>query len=495
MLQDAGERDAILVDDVERGLTSEDYDEGYRAWRDHISGFDWCIDTGRFGSVGEPGISDLDCAAVIHDGHHQAAIDVHRAWLDLQSRERQFLFPHEPLFITEGARPLVPLLHTVRGLRWDGKPRIAMQGLPAEASLMAHLAYALAVAPECVRRIEHQGRLSLRLFLLFLKSLHASEEYWGGMAGDGGSRTAPPLTDSRRLRLAVLNRDIPDAQLTGIVLGEIKSSISRLCRHLDAFGAEIPGAENHASRGATEQFTRTYGRITAAQATKLDAREHETALHRNVFALAFGLLSRDTPLGRASASFWGATGRMRAIQEKERLREDWYFPRPFYYQPGVDDADLADQRFSCAALPSATAFQESGDARMSVGTAGHLVYGPYVRIQQDARYMATLSYLTTSCGGPIVGNLEIVASRLDEKGQQMGFTTLGQVQLSPTHGKTREASVEFDATSFAGRLLEVRVYVEEGVIMKAFHIRIRRRRAPDSAVRHLWSRLFARGVG
>ena len=220
-----------------------------------------------------------------------------------------------------------------------------------------------------------------------------------------------------------------------------------------------------------ERFTRTYGRVTAAGATTLDAREHETVLHRNIFALAFGLLSADTPLGRASASFWEATSRIRAIHEKERLREDWYFPRPFFYQPGVDDADLAHQQFSCSALPAATAFQESQDARVSIGTAGHLVYGPYVRIQHEGSYSAALSYLTTSCRGPTVGNFEVVASRLDQGGHQIGFTTLGQVQLPPTHGKMREAHVAFDTTGFTGKLLETRVYVEEGVIMNAFHIR------------------------
>jgi hypothetical protein len=196
-------------------------------------------------------------------------------------------------------------------------------------------------------------------------------------------------------------------------------------------------------------------------------------------------------LGRASASFWDATSRIRAIHEKERLREDWYFPRPFFYQPGVDDADLARQQFSCAALPAATAFQESQDARASIGKAGHLVYGPYVRIQHEGTYSAGLSYQTTSCRSPTVGNFEVVASRLDQRGQQMGFKSLGQVQLPPTHGKTREARVDFDTTGFAGSLLETRVYVEEGATMTAFHIRTWQR---SGGVQYPWLR-FARRTG
>ena len=55
----------------------------------------------------------------------------------------------------------------------------------------------------------------------------------------------------------------------------------------------------------------------------------------------------------------------------------------------------------------------------------------------------------------------------------------------------REARVEFDTTGFAGKLLETRVYVEEGVIMNAFHIRTWRR---SGGVRYPWLR-FARRAG
>ena len=83
-----------LVDDIIRSLTAEDYERAYDAWRDHMASFDWCLDTGRFGSVGEPGVSDLDCAALVRDGHHKTAIESHMAWLAAQPPERQYLFPH-----------------------------------------------------------------------------------------------------------------------------------------------------------------------------------------------------------------------------------------------------------------------------------------------------------------------------------------------------------------------------------------------------------------
>ena len=64
MQQEAAESDAVLVDDVERGLAREAYEEGYRAWKGYMSGFDWCMDTGRFGSLGESGISDIRLCSI-----------------------------------------------------------------------------------------------------------------------------------------------------------------------------------------------------------------------------------------------------------------------------------------------------------------------------------------------------------------------------------------------------------------------------------------------
>jgi hypothetical protein len=99
LVQGSGKSSITISDDVERALTREDYDEGYRAWRDHMSAFDWCIDTGRYGSLGEPGISDLDCAALVRDGCLRAAINSHKTWLSQQSEERHFVFYHDPHLI------------------------------------------------------------------------------------------------------------------------------------------------------------------------------------------------------------------------------------------------------------------------------------------------------------------------------------------------------------------------------------------------------------
>jgi hypothetical protein len=493
LVQGSGKSSITISDDVERALTREDYDEGYRAWRDHMSAFDWCIDTGRYGSLGEPGISDLDCAALVRDGCLRAAINSHKTWLSQQSEERQFVFYHDPHLIAEAASTTAPLIHTLYGLRWDGEPRLAMQEVSAESSMVAHLTYALSLAPRCARMLELEEDQSLRLLLLLLRSLHVSEGYWATLAGEKAGSVSP-IAHSRRLRVAILGREIRESQLTDIIVGEIKSSIAKLSSHLDSYGSKILNAETSACRGRLERLTRFYGKVSAADETAFDAREHESTLHRSIFALGFGLLPTDTPLGAAGTAFWDAIRRMKAIYTREGLHEDCYLPRPFSYLPGVDDADLERHQFNCATLPTATTCQERVDGRVSAGAAGHLVHGPYVRIQGEVRYSAALSYLTTRCLGPTAGNFEVVASRLDQRGQQMGFTTLGHVPLPATHGKMQEARVEFDTTGFAGALLETRVYVEEGVIMNAFHIRTWRRPEPGGGVRYRWLR-FARGRG
>jgi hypothetical protein len=108
---------------------------------------------------------------------------------------------------------------------------------------------------------------------------------------------------------------------------------------------------------------------------------------------------------------------------------------------------------------------------MSTGTPGHLVHGPYVRIQNGCRYGAVLRYWAIGAPDRSAGIFEVVASRLDRGGQQTDFCTLCRVALPATRGQARDVRVEFDTSTVTGMLLETRVYVEEGVTMKAFHIR------------------------
>lgn len=466
-----------LVDDIIRSLTAEDYDRACVAWRDHMASFDWCLDTGRFGSVGEPGVSDLDCAALVRDGHHKTAIESHMAWLAAQPLERQYLFPHEPLFITEAARPFVPLLHTVHDLRWDRGIGPDTSTISAESRLFAHLAYALWLVPECARRMERRGELSLRFVLLLLKSLHVSEGFLASIGGDV-MRSGEAPARSRWLRREIMSRTIAGAHITDTVRREFQASIARIAPRLDAYGERLSASagETLQPTSGTPPFrlTRLYGKVTAAPRTIISASEDMSTLHHNLFALTFGLLPRSTPLGKAAAAFWDAARRNKELQQEERLEEERYIPRPFYYQPGVDDADLEDQEFMCVAMPAAMPHTEHGGGRVSTGVAGHLVHGPYVRIRTGARYRAELSYLAGPCPASRAGALDISVSRLDPEGNHVQFETLGFADLPFTGGAPGTARIEFDATQHSGALLETRVFAEAGTELTAFRIRISR---------------------
>jgi hypothetical protein len=127
--------------------------------------------------------------------------------------------------------------------------------------------------------------------------------------------------------------------------------------------------------------------------------------------------------------------------------------------------------FFCVEMPSALGELIEFGGRVSEGKPGHLVHGPYLKVESEGRYCAELSYLTKSSLSEQVGNFEIALSTLDSNANQSGFHTLGRTNLEPTSGSMMEARIEFDTSGHLGGLLELRVFVEEGVQLNAFHIR------------------------
>lgn len=127
--------------------------------------------------------------------------------------------------------------------------------------------------------------------------------------------------------------------------------------------------------------------------------------------------------------------------------------------------------FFCHELPGAIPSRAEHGGRISTGTAGHLVHGPYLRLEREGRFAAELCYLTRSNGpGKRAGVFEVTACQADAA-RQLDFRTLGRCELGWTDGNVRAARIEFDTTGAAGSLLELRVYVDEGVELNAFHMR------------------------
>lgn len=155
----------------------------------------------------------------------------------------------------------------------------------------------------------------------------------------------------------------------------------------------------------------------------------------------------------------------------ERL-SDFFARRPPVEENGVPKLDR--HMFFCIEMPSATASAHEFGGRVSTGEAGHLVHGPYIRVESEGRYCAELSYLTKACPAKRAGVFDVVVSRVDGSAQD-GFKTLGQIDLMRTGGEMGDARIEFDTTGLTGTSLEMRVFVEGGVELNAFHIRTWRR--------------------
>ena len=138
--------------------------------------------------------------------------------------------------------------------------------------------------------------------------------------------------------------------------------------------------------------------------------------------------------------------------------------------------------FFCIEMPSAISSKQKYGGRVSTGEPGCLVYGPYVKIENEGRYSAELSYLTAPSSRPQWatslfprlrqgGAFDVTVSRYDENDKLVDFKTLGRVNLPDTDGNMGEARIDFDTTGLRGYILETRVFVNKGVELNAYHVR------------------------
>jgi hypothetical protein len=161
------------------------------------------------------------------------------------------------------------------------------------------------------------------------------------------------------------------------------------------------------------------------------------------------------------------------------------------FAPDSEVSWLLDQaRFRCIHMRSAIPVIVDSGGLASTGEPGHLVYGPYVKIQQEGQYCAELTYLTKLCPLWRAGEFEVTASRVDRNGSRH-FSTLARADLQATHGNILSRRVEFNTNGFSDALLETRVYVEGRVQMIAFEIRTWRTDTKDASVSKLFGSLAA----
>jgi hypothetical protein len=140
-------------------------------------------------------------------------------------------------------------------------------------------------------------------------------------------------------------------------------------------------------------------------------------------------------------------------------------------QAGKRGPNLDRHMFFCIEMPCATASEYQFGGRVSTGRPGHLVHGPYITAPRAGFYAAELSYLTKAAPQKRAGVFDVAVSWPDRDNQPTGLRTLASVDLEATNGGESQATLLFDTSDLRGGLLEFRVYVDEGVLMNAYHIR------------------------
>lgn len=205
-----------VVDDLPRSLTTDDYEAAQRLVQTLCS--ECGIEperVGFFGSVGCPGISDID-VAIVGDAPRLACV-VER--FDRGCRESDWLrsmFRHPPLFLLEDCVKIAPRLHTLIGLSeplrgqvFDGVDPIDSAS-PCARSYDALLhAMWISFLIAFVAGLGRRGPISARRLLLVHKNLEYSEHYFGRLGSSDGAYVSPVQRDSATIRrLTLEGRDV-----------------------------------------------------------------------------------------------------------------------------------------------------------------------------------------------------------------------------------------------------------------------------------------------
>lgn len=147
----------------------------------------------------------------------------------------------------------------------------------------------------------------------------------------------------------------------------------------------------------------------------------------------------------------------------------WLAERPLSEEKGV--ANLDRHMFFCNEMPSATTSTHAFGGRLSTGAAGHLVHGPYLHLSKEGQYCAELTYMTQSGASGKAGVFDATVGKADGVGSAIRYEILESTDLVATGGALRQVHIHFSTVGRLSASLELRVYVEEGVVMNAFHIR------------------------
>jgi hypothetical protein len=102
------------------------------------------------------------------------------------------------------------------------------------------------------------------------------------------------------------------------------------------------------------------------------------------------------------------------------------------------------------------------------------VYGPYVKIKREARYIAELLYSTDGNSQDSVGIFDVTINQ----------KIVSEIRLRATDNNVKRARVVFETSHLIGQLLETRVMAERGVRLKAQLIHVWREEIVEDRLAH-----------
>lgn len=205
-----------VVDDLPRSLTTHDYQAAQQLVQK------LCYECGLepervgfFGSVGCPGISDIDVAIVGDPARLTRVVKE----FDKRCRESDWLrsmFRHPPLFLLEDCVRVVPRLHTLIGLSeplrgqvFDGVDPLNSESSCARSYDALLHAMWISFLIAFVAGLGRRGPISARRLLLVHKNLEYSEHYFGRLGASDGAYVSPVQRDSSTIRrLTLEGRDV-----------------------------------------------------------------------------------------------------------------------------------------------------------------------------------------------------------------------------------------------------------------------------------------------
>ena len=125
---------------------------------------------GQFGCVNYPGISDLDLLVITQNDSAESIVNIFNEWVK-KKPERQYVFFHPPLIITENMLSYLTYLHTIHGLYWISGSHDYVVDSTFLDSKFLDIIWVSFLVPIAVKLLYHERVNNLRKLLLVANNM------------------------------------------------------------------------------------------------------------------------------------------------------------------------------------------------------------------------------------------------------------------------------------------------------------------------------------